>query len=329
MSATSRSIQECPASYTNCGICKCVPKGVCGQCPNIIALSLSALDSYAEPGFPSGEPDPFANLSNESMSNLSEEAEPLPYPPSQGRIWSNTGSTYFVNWNRYTSAYPFLVSIKQVLFGRRYHSCGGTLIREDAVLTAAHCFYDALYNNYEVWWGHGDNQWVSSKVDLIVIPDTYTGKSSKWEDDIAVVRLQRRFVGAPLAKRSHLRTYQQFSVAQIVGWGNSEGPFEPGPDDANHLREGKKLIVGAWYCKDWEKDFKSNKKICSGKVGILGSAGAGKGDSGGPMLLNGYQVGIVSHSIWSKANPKQNYLDVYTRVSAYNSWINRAFAKYW
>jgi len=83
MSATSRSIQECPASYTNCGICKCVPKGVCGQCPNIIALSLSALDSYAEPGFPSGEPDPFANLSNESMSNLSEEAEPLPYPPSQ------------------------------------------------------------------------------------------------------------------------------------------------------------------------------------------------------------------------------------------------------
>lgn len=131
MSATSRSIQECPPSYTNCGICKCVPKGVsvlvvaffgvlglfvywlsggflnmfqkfssqfcvemestltpqlsgvCGQCPNIIALSLSALDSYAEPGFPSGEPDPFANLSNKSMSNWSEEAEPLPYPPSQ------------------------------------------------------------------------------------------------------------------------------------------------------------------------------------------------------------------------------------------------------
>ena len=248
---------------------------------------------------------------------------------SKDRIWSNNGSTYLVEWNRYTSAYPFLVEIKTVVFESRYHRCGGTLIREDAVLTAAHCFYNASNKNYEVWLGHGDNEWVTSKVDLIVIPDAFTGKSTKFEDDIAVLRLQRRFVGAPLVKRSHLRTYQQFSVAQIVGWGTSEGPGERGPNDPPRLREGKKVIVGSSYCRAWEKEFKSSKKICCGKVGMLDSAGGGKGDSGGPMLLNGYQVGIISYGTWFKRNPKQNHLDVFTRVSAYNRWIDGAVAKYW
>ena len=61
-SSSRRSIlQDCPAVYTDCGVCQCVPGDVCQRCPNVIALSIPAengtdFDMSSEPAANNSEP---------------------------------------------------------------------------------------------------------------------------------------------------------------------------------------------------------------------------------------------------------------------------------
>ena len=61
--------------------------------------------------------------------------------------------------------------------------------------------------------------------------------------------------------------------------------------------------------------------IASGMVCAVGSnppRDACQGDSGGPLVVGSHLIGIVS---WGEGCANTNYPGVYTRVSAYNSWI--------
>lgn len=248
----------------------------------------------------------------------------------QDKIWNVDGYlAKAVSWSRYSSTYPFLVAIKLIRRGgRRSHTCGGTLIADSYVLTAAHCvskmrngrimFYDA--SAFEVWWGQGDNNWISSGVDNMVIPSSFTGQSTNYRDDIAVLILKRRFSGATSARLSHLRSYVG-SKPLIAGWGAVDRNSQV--YQADKLREGQTVIQDPSLCKLLWSGFDTQRKICSLSL-RSGFSGAGKGDSGGPMLLNGYQIGITSHG---KAVAGE-HIDVYTKVSHYVGWINRVFSRY-
>ena len=69
----------------------------------------------------------------------------------------------------------------------------------------------------EVWWGQGDNNWISSGVDLLVIPSSYNGNDGN--DDIAILHLTRRFSGASVARLSRRKWYNVGSKPLIAGWG--------------------------------------------------------------------------------------------------------------
>lgn len=56
-----------------------------------------------------------------------------------------------------------------------------------------------------------------------------------------------------------------------------------------------------------------------------GTVGSCNGDSGGPLLVDGIQVGIVSFGVNDCA---ASYPSVYTRVTDFYSWINTTIASY-
>ncbi|CAE7541452.1 Sp7 [Symbiodinium microadriaticum] len=197
--------------------------------------------------------------------------------PSEDRIWSRDGTASFVSWSRYSSTFPFLVALKtRNKQGRLYHFCGGSLIRETHVLTAAHCFYfDGKWiqniGDIEVWWGHGNNNWINSKVDLVTVP-SYWNNQKSLHHDVAVLRLSHPFAGARVVQLSHRGSLTVGSEALIVGgWGMVTESWNLILIDK--LREGKKSIASPDYCM-------------------------GQGDSGGPLLQDGYQIGIVFHGLF-------------------------------
>ena len=127
-----------------------------------------------------------------------------------------------MSWSRYSSTFPFLVALKtRNKQGRLYHFCGGSLIRETHVLTAAHCFYfDGKWiqniGDIEVWWGHGNNNWINSKVDLVTVP-SYWNNQKSLHHDVAVLRLSHPFAGARVVQLSHRGSLTVGSEALIVG----------------------------------------------------------------------------------------------------------------
>ena len=71
----------------------------------------------------------------------------------------------------FDTRYPYLVSIRQP--GRRSHVCTGTLIRENFVLTAAHCVDpDSVYSAGRLPIVHIGQQSVDEVDDNVEVPST-------------------------------------------------------------------------------------------------------------------------------------------------------------
>uniref|UniRef100_A0A3P9JSL6 Peptidase S1 domain-containing protein n=1 Tax=Oryzias latipes TaxID=8090 RepID=A0A3P9JSL6_ORYLA len=205
----------------------------------------------------------------------------------------------------------FMVSVQN----KNGHECGGFLISEDFVVTAAHCD-DGL--KHVILGGHN---WKNSNVKKIKISNQC--KHKKYSDvgfgyDIMLLKLAEKapmgenIKKIPLAEKyMNLRYNQECSVA---GWGKTERT-EVSVDD---LRVVNVSIINYNDCQRSWGDLPPNV-ICAG--GKYTDKGFCQGDSGGPLVCNGKAVGIVSFN----KNYNCKYPDVpnvYTDIREYVDWIN-------
>ncbi|CAJ1347092.1 unnamed protein product [Effrenium voratum] len=227
-------------------------------------------------------------------------------------IYSYDGADRLADWPRFASTYPYLVSLQR----NGHHNCGGTLLNERWVLTAAHCFGTraAYASSMEVWL-HNHSSWHKSGVDLVVAHPDY--HIVILNDDIALLRLTD-----PLPAMAFVRLEaqaQRFAgkKALMAGWGTID---EACQRKEFLLREGDTFIVGSDPCAQSNQFFNWTERICTDHINSTDAdmAGAGCGDSGGPLLVMEddamVQVGIVSYTTAGR--------DVFTRVSTYRSWID-------
>ncbi|XP_028672191.1 mast cell protease 1A-like [Erpetoichthys calabaricus] len=211
---------------------------------------------------------------------------------------------------------PYMVSLQV----DGIHDCGGVLLREDFVLTAAHCdkSYVALLGAHSL----KDHESSKQRIEVAKSIPYPTYKTGDLENDIQLLKLKSNatlncYVSPiPVKDCSCLPRHVLCSTA---GWGDMYDNYTF-PD---RLREVNTTVIGKRRCAHTWPTV-TRRMICATDHGAV--QGFCSGDSGGPLVCDGVCEGVVSFSHLKCGDPR--YPDVYTRVCMYNRWIRWVMRRY-
>ncbi|XP_029356129.1 serine protease 57-like [Echeneis naucrates] len=211
---------------------------------------------------------------------------------------------------------PYMASLQ--LQGNHY--CGGALVREDFVITAAHC---ALRRPIRVVIG-GDTlrSDESTKQEFTVAQSIPHPNYNGHANDIMLLKLNRRAQLNKNVKLISLRAGRVRAASQCItaGWGD----IGDNRTLAKTLQEVNVTTLPQATCRSrWGRVPITNSMICG--VGRRELQGFCSGDSGGPLVCDGAAAGVVSFSGQRCGDPDTP--DVYTRISNFRRWINRVLKK--
>ncbi|XP_053564204.1 chymotrypsin-like elastase family member 1 [Bombina bombina] len=233
--------------------------------------------------------------------------------------------------NAAKNAWPWQVSLQYLSGSSWYHTCGGTLIRANWVLTAAHCVdrvvsFRVALGDHNLSLNDGTEQIIA--VSKIVKHANWNTNNVAAGYDIAVLKLASNAVLNSYVKVAALPSSGSVLAhnypCTVTGWGRTS----TGGSLPSILQQAPLPVVAHSTCSSgsyWGTTVKTTM-VCAGGDGITSSC---NGDSGGPLncAVNGvFQVhGITS---FGSALGCNYYLkpSVFTRVSAYNAWIDNAIA---
>ncbi|XP_071535883.1 tryptase-2-like isoform X4 [Panulirus ornatus] len=248
-------------------------------------------------------------------------------------------------------AWPWQVSLQLVhpRWGRIGHWCGGVLIHQRWVVTAAHCIINRVFSlPYGPLWTAVVGRWELGPPDgaaeqqeagpgpgpglpaqrVIIHP-----RFRNHHNDIALLQLpspsnttSRALTPICLPESPELRNFSfQGHVCLATGWGgqHKEGALR------TRLQETRAPVLPPGVCarayNTVEYGFVKlgEAHLCAGVLD--GSSGTCIGDSGGPLQCNmrdgrWYLAGVTS---FGSGCAKPGFPDVYTRITYYLPWIKQ------
>ena len=208
---------------------------------------------------------------------------------------------------------PFQVALltKSVTNNFDAQFCGGTLVKANMVVTAAHCSDFVTAGQVQVLTGTRNLDGTGTRRNVTRITIHPSWNPGTFNADVAVWQLSTSTSGIPFAT---LATTDGSVGANLLvtGWGAlSEGGSFP-----INLRKVSVPLVSRTNCNDansYNGDITTNM-LCAGRDS--GGIDSCQGDSGGPLTRgagNTVLTGIVS---WGTGCARRNLFGVYTRVSS-------------
>ncbi|XP_045336282.1 serine protease 38 [Leopardus geoffroyi] len=219
--------------------------------------------------------------------------------------------------------WPWQVSVHYAGF----HVCGGSIIDEYWILSAAHCFqreknteaFDMYVGLVDLRVAGNHTQWF--EVNKVIIHPTYE-VYHPIGGDIALVQLKSRIVFSDSVLPVCVAP-PDVNLQNVICWATGWGVISQQGHTSDKLQEAQMPLISLPLCQllYGHLSYIMMDMLCAGDIKNMKTVC--EGDSGGPLVCEfnhtWLQVGVVS---WGRGCTYPMYPAVYARVSYFSKWIH-------